>query len=113
MGIYGGVSFLVRQRTREIGIRIAFGAERRDIYSAVFRSSLWPVVSGIVVGESLALIGTWLMTRLMNQAALFNLHDPLVFVGVPLLLTAVAFAAILVPARGAAACDPAQALRQE
>jgi len=109
-GVYGVVSFSVSQRVREIGIRLALGAQRSSVVSLVIRSGAAPVCCGIIVG-----IGLAVAVASATQATVFgfNPRDPLTFTLVPLLLLAAAFGAIWIPARRAARQDPMSALRNE
>jgi putative ABC transport system permease protein len=109
-GVYGVVSFSVTQRIREIGIRVALGAQRRDVLSIVMRSGAAPVLGGLVAGLGLAIAVSFVM-----EAILFGLspRDPLTFAGAALLLFAAALGAIWLPARRAAALDPVTSLRYE
>ena len=108
IGIYGVLAFAVAQRTREIGIRQALGADRRSILALVLKQGL--TTAGIGVG--LGLIGAIALTRYL-QTLLFGVgaHDVQVYAGVTMLLLAVATAACYVPARRATAVDPNTALR--
>ncbi len=110
LGIYGTISFLVNEQTRDIGIRLALGASRRAILTMVLRQGLWLAMAGAAVG----LAGALIVSRLM-AGLLFGVRpvDPLTFVGVTLLLTAVALAACYIPARRAMRLDPLAALRYE
>ena len=110
VGIYGVVSYSVSQRTREIGIRMAFGAEVRDVLGMVLREGLRLVIAGVAVG----LLGAWALSRYLTSI-LYDVRatDPLTYILVALLMTAVALVACLVPARRATKVDPMVALRYE
>jgi predicted permease len=110
IGIYGVISFFVGQRTREIGIRIAMGAQRRDILRLVVSEGLTLTVIGIVVGLGSA----FALTRFL-AAFLYGVSatDPLDFAAVAALFAIVALAASYVPARRAMRVDPLTALRYE
>jgi putative ABC transport system permease protein len=110
LGIYGVMSFLVRERTREIGIRLALGAERRSIQRMIVREGLALAVAGAAAG----LVGAVIASRLM-AGLLFGVTptDPPTLTGVALLLVAVALLACYVPARRAVRVDPLIALRYE
>jgi len=110
IGVHGVVSYGVSQRTREIGIRMTLGADRRDVIRLVLRQALRPVVLGAVAG----VIGSAAVSQVLSNV-LYGLgaHDPVAFVGVPLFLLAVAFLASYIPARRAVRVDPATSLRYE
>jgi len=110
VGIYGVAAFSVSQRTHEIGIRLALGAERADILRMILRSSL-PL---ILVGVGLGLCGAVAVTRVL-QSFLFEVKptDIATFAVVSVLLAAVALLACYIPARRATKVDPMVALRYE
>ena len=110
VGIYGAISYSVTQRTQEIGIRMAIGAQSRHI----IRMILWRSAALVVGGLAIGLAGAWAATRVLKNF-LFEVtpFDPLTFAAVSLLLALVALAACYIPARRAAATDPLVALRYE
>jgi putative ABC transport system permease protein len=110
IGLYGTMSHSVGQRTKEIGIRIALGAERQNVLNMVLREGMLLALAGIVVGLTL---GAALTRLLSNQ--LYNLSptDPLTFTSVSLFLMAVALVASYIPARRAMRVDPMVVLRYE
>ena len=109
IGIYGLMAYSVGQRTQEIGIRLALGATTGEVRNMVVGEGMRLALLGVAAGVAAA----FGLTRLL-ESFLFGVQawDPLVFVAVPILLTAVALAAIWFPARRAAGTDPATALRQ-
>ena len=110
VGLYGIVAYQVGQRTREIGVRLALGAGRRDVLRLVVGDGMRPVAVGMAVGLLLALGATrLLMSFLLGVSPL----DAVTFVVGAVILTAVALAASYLPARRAAAMDPVRALRAE
>lgn len=110
IGLYGVVSYSVTQRTREIGIRMALGAEKGDVLSMVVRQGGLLVVMGLATGLAASLaLAQFLRGLLYGVSA----TDPTTFVLVSLILAAVAFFATLIPARRAARVDPMVALRYE
>jgi predicted permease len=110
VGIYGVMSYSVRQRTREVGIRAALGAGRREIIRLVLGRGL----AVTLVGLGLGLAGALAVTRLFSSL-LFRVSalDPVVFVGVSVTLAVAAFLACFIPARWAARVDPTMALHYE
>jgi predicted permease len=110
VGMYGVVSYSVAQRIREIGIRMALGAERRAIFSMVLGQGARLAGLGITIGVTAALGVTRLMTRFLYGV---RPTDPLTFTGVSLLLIALALLACYLPARRATRVDPMIALRHE
>jgi predicted permease len=110
IGMSGVFAYAVRQRTREIGVRMALGAQPAQVVRLVLASSLRAVVWGLIVGLMGSLAAGRLLAQMMNGASAF---DPLAYVAVFALLAAAAAAASFVPARRAAAVDPVTALRWE
>jgi predicted permease len=110
VGIYGVVAYATRQRTHEIGIRLALGAERGDVLWLVLAQGCRLTLTGLAIGLALS----FALTRFL-RAQLFGVTstDPLTYAGVALLLCAVALAACYIPARRATKVDPMEALRYE
>ena len=110
IGIYGVLSYTVGQRTKEIGVRMALGAQRVHVLQMVMRDGAWMILTGIIVGAVVALF----VTRLMSSI-LFGVKpaDPLTFISVAALLSAIALLACYVPAHRAMQVDPIEALRHE
>nr|MBA2459040.1 FtsX-like permease family protein [Gemmatimonadales bacterium] len=110
VGLYGLVSFLVSQRTREVGIRLAVGAQPRQILLFFMKRGLAPLTVGCLVGTAIVLAGGELLSSLLFEV---TARDPVAIVGAVLGFTFVALVAMLLPARRAAASDPSAALRLE
>jgi predicted permease len=110
VGLYGLMAFSVNRRTREVGIRMALGAERRDVLLLILRNAAALVGAGLVAG----LACTWIVTRTL-KSFLFGVseHDPLTVISISVLLIICGLIAAFVPARRAASIDPMQALRTE
>ncbi len=110
IGLYGVTSFLVSQRTREIGLRVALGAQPAQIFAQVFRQGAWMTGLGIVAGlAAAAALSKGIASLLFGVAPL----DPITFAAVPAILAAISAAAIWSPAHRATRVDPVEALRQE
>ena len=108
-GLYSVVSYVVAQRTNEFGIRMALGAGRQDVLRLVFGSATLSVGGGLIAGVVLSLMLNNVMAKWSPGAS----RDPLILLGVMLLLVAAATAACFVPARRASSIDPIAALRYE
>jgi len=110
IGMYGVISYSVMQRTPEIGVRIALGAQRSQVFVMVLRQGCRLACAGIAIGVVGALAATRLMTRFLYGV---QSTDPVTYVAVSFLLMAIALLACYVPARKAMKVDPMIALRYE
>jgi predicted permease len=110
LGVYGVVTYSVVQREREIGLRLALGAQRKNIYRLVLHDGLVPVLMGAVAGVALAFASARVVSSLLFQV---SPYDSAIATGAVFLLLATGAAACLLPARRAASVDPMQMLRRE
>lgn len=110
VGLYGVISYSVVQRTHEIGVRMALGAQPVDVLRLVIRQGMLLTFAGLVIG---VLAGTFVTRVLTDMLFGVTPRDPITFVGVPVLLLVVAFLACYIPARRATRIDPLVALRYE
>ena len=110
LGLYGVLAYMVTQRTREIGIRMALGAQRRAVLGLVIGQGMRLACIGVALG----LLGAFVLTRVL-QRLLYEINptDPLTFITVSFVLATVALLACWRPARRAAKLDPMEALREE
>jgi hypothetical protein len=110
IGIYGLIAYSVQQRTREIGVRIALGAEAGEVRNMVISQGMRVALLGVLAGCAAAFCLTHLMSSFLFGV---KSRDPAVFVSAPVLLSIVAFFAVWQPARRASRIDPIEALRHE
>ncbi len=110
IGIYGVLSFLVSKRTREIGIRLALGAQRRDVFLSIIKEGAQLALAGIGLGLAAAVV----VTRVLSQE-LYGIGpaDPLTYLAVAVIMVVVTMAACSVPTYRAMRVDPVIALRQD
>src|SRR5947207_2388014 len=110
IGIYGAAAYTVEQRTGEIGVRMALGAQTRDVLRLIINQGMRPVVVGLVIGIAAAFaLGRLIASQLFEVSA----HNPALLGGATVLLAAIALLACLLPARRAALVEPVQAMRTE
>jgi predicted lysophospholipase L1 biosynthesis ABC-type transport system permease subunit len=109
VGLYGVLSYVVSQRTMEIGVRMALGAQRGDILRIVYRQGLWIVGIGLAVGMAASLGAAHLVRSMIAVSA----TDPMTYIAVTAALAAIAMLACYVPARRAMYVEPMRALRQD
>ena len=109
IGLYGRLSYLVGERTGEIGVRMALGARRGDVLRLVFTSTAGSVGAGLALGLGLSLA----LARVIAAWTQETSRDPMILAAVVVLLAGAAGAACVVPARRASGIDPAAALRYE
>jgi ABC-type antimicrobial peptide transport system permease subunit len=110
VGIYGVKSYLVSQRTREIGIRMALGAQSRDVLGMVLREGVQLTGTGLAIGLVLSSGVGLLLRSLLYQVSPF---DPVTFIVAPAVLATAAFIACWLPARRATRVEPVEALRNQ
>jgi putative ABC transport system permease protein len=110
VGVYGVISYAVAQRTPEIGLRLALGAQRQNIFGLTMARALRPILAGLAIGLAGALAASRLLTSLLFEV---KPSDPATFAFVAVLLGVVALGACLIPARRATRVDPMVALRYE
>ncbi len=110
IGLYGVMAYVVGQRRREIGVRLALGAQRGDVFKLVIKEGMALVTAGVAIGLVGAIAGTRLLRTFLYEV---RPTDAVTFIGIALTLAAVALLANYLPARRAARIDPMKALRAE
>jgi len=110
IGLYGVIAGSVNERTREIGVRMALGAQKTNIFTLIFRQGLTLVISGVAIGVAVAIVGAKAIRALLYGVSAV---DAVTYLGVVLLLAAVSIVACWIPARRAVQLDPMTALRHE
>lgn len=110
IGLYGVINYIVNQRTQEIGIRMALGAQMRHILEMILKQGVTLVLLGVAIGLAGAMVLTRLMSNMLYEV---SPNDPFTFALIALVLTIIALAACFIPARRAAKVDPVIALRAE
>jgi putative ABC transport system permease protein len=114
LGVFGIVSFTVSRRRHELGIRIALGAARHDIYGTIIGGAIGPVAVGLVAGAGLALLTATVFARVLHELQFaISPRNPSMYADAGLVLLAIVVTALVVPARRAAAINPFVALRYE
>lgn len=113
VGVYGVVALAARRRSKEMGIRLALGARKGDVYRAMVGPNARPVLVGLVIGVVFATTMALESDRLLAQVFPVRIVDPVAFLVAAVGLACVVVIAMVVPARRATAVDPAVVLRQE
>jgi putative ABC transport system permease protein len=110
LGVFGVFAYIVEERRRDIGVRLALGANRAQVRRSIIAATRWPVMGGLAVGLGLALVGGFVL-----RSNLYGLSvlDPLSYLAVIAILGFAAIAATFIPLRRALRVDPAVTLRQE
>ena len=110
IGLFGVISYLVRERTKELGVRMALGADRGRIMKLILGQSFRLIVSGLVIGFAITFV---IVRSLSSMVYAIRPNDPAIFILVAACLSAVALLGSCIPARRAAHIDPMRALREE